>query len=78
LAEAISDASGASDARQKEAGMRASADIVNGVYEAFRNGDVPAVLAHVWQVRDGKVVRFQYTDTRQWAAAAGLLTQAAV
>jgi ketosteroid isomerase-like protein len=138
--------------------MGASADIVNGLYEAFRRGDVPAVLgvfhpqiqwreaesflyadgnpyvgpqavaagvfariggdienfavvpgnviegadtvvvegryrgtmkatgtpvdaqfAHVWQVRDGKIVRFQqYTDTRQWAAAAGLLTQASV
>ena len=34
---------------------------------------VDAQFAHVWQVRDGKVVRFQqYTDTRQWAAAAGV------
>jgi ketosteroid isomerase-like protein len=33
---------------------------------------VDAQFAHVWQVRDGKVVRFQqYTDTRQWARAAG-------
>jgi ketosteroid isomerase-like protein len=33
---------------------------------------VDAQFAHVWQVRDGKVVRFQqYTDTRQWAKAAG-------
>ena len=34
---------------------------------------VDAQFAHVWQVRDGKVVRFQqYTDTRQWATAAGV------
>lgn len=33
---------------------------------------VDAQFAHVWTLRDGKVVRFQqYTDTRQWAAAAG-------
>lgn len=33
---------------------------------------VDAQFAHVWQLREGKVVRFQqYTDTRQWAAAAG-------
>lgn len=33
---------------------------------------VDAQFAHVWQLRDGKVVRFQqYTDTRQWAQAAG-------
>ena len=33
---------------------------------------IDAQFAHVWQVRDGKVVRFQqYTDTRQWAQAAG-------
>jgi ketosteroid isomerase-like protein len=33
---------------------------------------VHAQFAHVWQVRDGKIARFQqYTDTRQWAAAAG-------
>jgi ketosteroid isomerase-like protein len=32
---------------------------------------VDAQFAHVWQVRNGKVVRFQqYTDTRQWADAA--------
>ena len=31
---------------------------------------VDAQFAHVWQVRDGKVVRFQqYTDTSQWTAA---------
>ena len=34
---------------------------------------VDAQFAHVWNVRDGKVVRFQqYTDTRQWAQAAGV------
>jgi ketosteroid isomerase-like protein len=33
---------------------------------------VDAQFAHVWQVREGKVIRFQqYTDTRQWAKAAG-------
>ena len=33
---------------------------------------VDAQFAHVWQVRDGKIVRFQqYTDTGQWAKAAG-------
>ena len=33
---------------------------------------VDAAFAHVWHVRDGKIVRFhQYTDTKQWATAAG-------
>jgi ketosteroid isomerase-like protein len=33
---------------------------------------VDAQFAHVWQLREGKIVRFQqYTDTRQWAKAAG-------
>ncbi len=33
---------------------------------------VDAQFAHVWRLRDGKVIRFQqYTDTKQWAAAAG-------
>jgi ketosteroid isomerase-like protein len=33
---------------------------------------VNAQFAHVWTFRDGKIVRFQqYTDTRQWADAAG-------
>lgn len=36
---------------------------------------VDAQFAHVWRLRDGKLVRFQqYTDTRQWAEAAGSLT----
>jgi ketosteroid isomerase-like protein len=31
---------------------------------------IDAQFAHVWQVRDGKMVRFQqYTDTKQWAQA---------
>lgn len=31
-----------------------------------------AQFAHVWHLRGGKVVQFdQYTDTKQWAAAAG-------
>jgi ketosteroid isomerase-like protein len=34
---------------------------------------IDAQFAHVWHVRDGKVMRFQqYTDTRQWAQAAGV------
>lgn len=33
---------------------------------------VDAQFAHVWEFRDGRVVRFQqYTDTKQWAEAAG-------
>lgn len=33
---------------------------------------IDAQVAHVWHLKDGKVVRFQqYTDTRQWARAAG-------
>ena len=32
---------------------------------------VDAQFAHIWQLRDGKVVRFQqYTDTQQWSEAA--------
>jgi ketosteroid isomerase-like protein len=35
---------------------------------------VDAQFAHVWDLRNGKVVRFQqYTDTKQWAEAAGIL-----
>jgi ketosteroid isomerase-like protein len=34
---------------------------------------VDAQFAHVWRLRGGKVVGFQqYTDTRQWADAAGV------
>lgn len=44
---------------------------VQGVYDAFAKGDIPAALgflssdfAHVWKVREGKAVRFvQYVDT---------------
>ncbi len=33
---------------------------------------IDAQFAHVWQLRDGTVVRFrQYTDTLQWNRAAG-------
>ncbi|MCL4814534.1 MAG: nuclear transport factor 2 family protein [Vicinamibacteraceae bacterium] len=33
---------------------------------------IDAQFAHVWELRDGKVVRFQqYTDTKQWSDAAG-------
>jgi ketosteroid isomerase-like protein len=33
---------------------------------------VDAQFAHVWRLRGGKVIRFQqYTDTKQWASAAG-------
>lgn len=33
---------------------------------------VDAQFVHVWEFGDGKVVRFQqYTDTKQWAEAAG-------
>jgi ketosteroid isomerase-like protein len=33
---------------------------------------VDAQFAHVWGFRNGKIVRFQqYTDTKQWADAAG-------
>jgi ketosteroid isomerase-like protein len=33
---------------------------------------VDAQFAHVWHLRDGKVIRFQqYTDTAQWKRAAG-------
>jgi uncharacterized protein len=39
---------------------------------------VDAQFAHVWHMRDGKVVRFQqYADTRQWADAADLRQNAA-
>jgi ketosteroid isomerase-like protein len=32
---------------------------------------VDAQFAHVWELRNGKIVRFQqYTDTKQWAEAA--------
>ena len=40
-----------------------------GTWKATR-AKVDAQFAHVWHIRDGKIVRFQqYTDTRQWADA---------
>ena len=42
-----------------------------GTMKATGRG-VDAQFAHVWQLRDGKVIRFQqYTDTKQWSHAAG-------
>ena len=42
-----------------------------GTMKATRH-PVDAQFAHVWQLRDGRIVRFQqYTDTKQWAKAAG-------
>jgi ketosteroid isomerase-like protein len=49
--------------------------VVEGRYQGTMKATgtpVDAQFAHVWQVRDGKIVSFQqYTDTRQWARAAG-------
>ena len=40
-----------------------------GTWKATR-AKVDAQFAHIWHIRDGKIVRFQqYTDTRQWADA---------
>jgi ketosteroid isomerase-like protein len=34
---------------------------------------IDAPFAHIWGIRNGKIVRFQqYTDTRHWAEAARL------
>jgi ketosteroid isomerase-like protein len=48
--------------------------VVEGRYRGLMKATgtrIDAQFAHVWQVRDGKVVRFQqYTDTKQWADAA--------
>ena len=53
----------------------ADAVVVEGRYRGTIKATGTAVdvqFAHVWQLRGGKVVRFQqYTDTRQWAVAAG-------
>jgi len=53
----------------------ADAVVVEGRYRGAIKATgtaVDAQFAHVWQLRGGKVVRFQqYTDTRQWAVAAG-------
>ncbi len=53
--------------------------VVQGRYQATRaratGRPLDAQMAHVWDLRDGKVVRFQqYVDTRQWAAALGETT----
>lgn len=49
--------------------------VVEGRYQGkmkTTGTSVDAQFAHVWQLREGKVVRFQqYTDTKQWAEAAG-------
>ena len=48
--------------------------VVEGRYKGTwkaTQAKVDAQFAHIWHVRDGKIVRFQqYTDTRQWAKAA--------
>lgn len=48
--------------------------VVEGRYQGRMRATgvrVDAQFAHVWHVRNGKVVRLQqYTDTRQWATAA--------
>jgi ketosteroid isomerase-like protein len=48
--------------------------VVEGRYKGMwkaTQAKVDAQFAHIWHIRDGKVVRFQqYTDTRQWADAA--------
>jgi len=48
--------------------------VVEGRYQGKMKATgtpVDAQFAHVWQLRDGKVVRFQqYTDTKQWRDAA--------
>jgi uncharacterized protein len=59
------------------AGFLPGADtvVVEGRYQGRMKATgrpVDAQFAHVWHLRDGRVVRFQqYTDTRQWADAAG-------
>lgn len=50
--------------------------VMQGRYSATKahatGGPVDVQMAHVWDVRDGKAVRFQqYVDTRAWAAALG-------
>lgn len=37
-----------------------------------RNGEVDVAFAHVWTVRDGRIVKFvQYADTHKYRAAVG-------
>ena len=49
--------------------------VVEGRYKGTMKATgtpIDAQFAHVWQLRDGKIVRFQqYTDTGQWTKAAG-------
>jgi uncharacterized protein len=46
--------------------------IYGGAYKATGK-EVRAQFAHVWRLREGKVVQFQqYTDTRQFAEATGV------
>jgi ketosteroid isomerase-like protein len=48
--------------------------VVEGRYKGKMKAtgkSIDAQFAHVWGVRDGRIVRFQqYTDTKQWSAAA--------
>lgn len=50
--------------------------VVEGRYQGTMKATgtpVDAQFAHVWQLAGGKIVRFQqYTDTKQWASAAGV------
>ena len=52
----------------------ADAVVVEGRYKATMKktgSPIDAQFAHVWGIRDGKIVRFQqYTDTKQWDQAA--------
>lgn len=49
--------------------------VVEGRYRGKMNAtgkSFDAQFAHVWELRDGKIVRFQqYTDTWQWRQASG-------
>jgi uncharacterized protein len=49
--------------------------VVEGRYQGTVKGTgarIDAQFVHVWELRDGKVVRFQqYTDTKQWSEAMG-------
>ena len=49
--------------------------VVEGRYQGTvesTGASLDAQFVHVWQLRDGKVVRFQqYTDTKQWSEVTG-------
>jgi uncharacterized protein len=49
--------------------------VVEGRYKGTSGATgarLDAQFVHVWQLRDGKVVRFQqYTDTKQWGEVSG-------